>query len=167
MADVLALLRSQAGVQSPHRLGCEHSAVDIYGRADMLGSAPSIAPRRLEVAAVFRALSDPTRVRILHLLRDGPLCVGDLVSILDVPQPKASRHLEYLRRSRLVQDEKRGLWRFYRLAAARPGFHQKIIELLDAAAADAPKASADEAALRRLRTKGGCCPQHTPKRGKR
>jgi len=115
---------------------------------------------------LFRALSDPTRVRILHLLRDGPLCVGDLVSILDVPQPKASRHLDYLRRARLVVDEKRGLWRFYRLADARPGFHQKIFELLDAAAAEIPQAGADETALRKLRSKGGCCPQHTS-RGKR
>ena len=133
----------------------------------MSAPATSHLPLRLEVAAVFRALADPTRVRILHLLRDGPLCVGDLVSILDVPQPKASRHLDYLRRARLVEDEKRGLWRFYRLAAARPGFHQKVFELLDAAAAEVPQASADDAALRKLRTKGGCCPQHTSTRRKR
>jgi ArsR family transcriptional regulator len=133
----------------------------------MVAPATSIIPDRLSVAAVFRALSDPTRVRILHLLREGPLCVGDLVSILDIPQPKASRHLEYLRRARLVEDEKRGLWRFYQLAAPRPGFHQKVLDLLDAAAAEVPEASADDAALRKLRTKGGCCPQHILARGKR
>ncbi|MFL5410518.1 MAG: ArsR/SmtB family transcription factor, partial [Myxococcales bacterium] len=42
---------------------------------------------------MFRALSDPTRLRIVHLLRDGPLCVGDLVTVLRVAQPTASRHL--------------------------------------------------------------------------
>lgn len=129
--------------------------------------ATSVLPVRLDAGAVFRALSDPTRVRILHLLRAGPLCVGDLVSILDVPQPKASRHLEYLRRARLVEDEKRGLWRFYRLAPATPGFHRKVLELLDAAAAEVPEAGADEAALRKLRTKGGCCPQHISRGNKR
>ncbi|HUJ25125.1 MAG TPA: metalloregulator ArsR/SmtB family transcription factor [Myxococcales bacterium] len=125
--------------------------------------APAISARPA-VAPVFRALADPTRVRILHLLRDGPLCVGDLVSVLALSQPKVSRHLAYLRRTGLVEDEKRGLWCFYRLAAARPGFHQKVLEVLDAAAAEVSEAAADEAALGKLRTKGGCCPQHTGSR---
>ena len=114
----------------------------------------------LSIAPVLRALADPTRVRILHLLRKGPLCVGDLVSVLELSQPKVSRHLAYLRRARLVEDEKRGLWCFYSLTPARPGFHQKVLELLDAAAPEVAEAAADETALRKLRKKGGCCPQH-------
>ena len=114
----------------------------------------------LAAGAVFRALADATRVRILHLLRGGPLCVGDLVTVLDMAQPKVSRHLAYLRRSGLVEDEKRGLWCFYRLAAARPGFHRKVLELLDAAGSEVPEAASDASALRKLRMKGGCCPQH-------
>jgi ArsR family transcriptional regulator len=115
-------------------------------------------PAPIALAPVFRALADPTRLRILRLLLQGPLCVGDLVSVLDLPQPKVSRHLATLRRAGLVEDEKRGLWCFYRLAPARPGPHRKILELL--AAAGIAGADADEAALRRLRSKGGCCPQH-------
>ena len=122
--------------------------------------ATALLPGPLAVAPVFRALADPTRVRILHLLREGPLCVGDLVSALGTAQPKVSRHLAYLRRAGLVEDEKRGLWCFYRLAPARPGFHRKLLELLDAAAAEVPEAAPDALALRKLRTKGGCCPQH-------
>ena len=121
-------------------------------------------PARLPVSPVFRALADPTRVRILHLLRQGALCVGDLVAVLAIPQPKASRHLAYLRRALLVEDERRGAWSFYRLAPARPGFHQKLLELLDAAAAEVPGAAADGTALRKLSSKGGCCPQHTKAR---
>ena len=117
-------------------------------------------PARLAVTPVFRALADQTRVRILHLLRDGPLCVGDLVTVLGLVQPLVSRHLAYLRRARLVEDEKRGLWCFYRLTAARPGFHQKVLELVDAAASEVAEAADDESALRKLRNKGGCCPQH-------
>jgi len=112
------------------------------------------------VEAVFRALADPTRVRILHLLRGGQLCVGDLVTVLGLSQPKVSRHLAYLRRVQLVDAEKRGLWCFYRLASARPGFHQKVLETLEAAASEVPEASADKRALHKLRIKGGCCPQH-------
>src|SRR3982074_3628234 len=87
----------------------------------------------LSVERVFRALADSTRVRILHLLREGALCVGDLVSVLGVPQPTASRHLAYRRRSGLVVDERRGQWSFYKLAPADSPFHAKILESLQAA----------------------------------
>ncbi|HET7787580.1 MAG TPA: ArsR family transcriptional regulator, partial [Myxococcales bacterium] len=76
------------------------------------------------------------------------------------PQPKVSRHLASLRRAGLVEDEKRGLWCFYGLTPARPGFHRKVLEALAAASAEVPGAAADDAALRRLRSKGGCCPRH-------
>jgi ArsR family transcriptional regulator, arsenate/arsenite/antimonite-responsive transcriptional repressor len=42
-----------------------------------------------QVNLMFRAFSDRTRLRILHLLLDGELCVGDLVNVLHVPQPTA------------------------------------------------------------------------------
>ena len=48
--------------------------------------------------AMFRAFSDRTRLRILHLLLPGELCVCHIVGVLDLPQPKISRHLAYLRR---------------------------------------------------------------------
>ena len=126
--------------------------------------AHAALPGRLSVGTVFRALADPTRVRILHLLRQGALCVGDLVAVLQVAQPKASRHLAWLRRAGLVEDERRGAWSFYRLAPARPGFHQKLLELLDAVAAVVPEAATDQLALRKLCSKGGCCPQHAAAR---
>jgi len=114
---------------------------------------------------MFRALADPTRVRILHLLGEGPLCVGDLVSVLGVPQPTASRHLAYLRKSGLVVDERRGQWSFYRLAQADSAFHEKLLETLRAAGSGQTRA--DDAALRALRRAGGCCPQHArPRRAR-
>src|SRR5882672_12372497 len=102
---------------------------------------------------MFRALADPTRVRILHLLDEGPLCVGDLVSVLGVPQPTASRHLAYLRRSGLVVDERRGQWSFYKLAPARSKFHGKVLDALQAG--ESRQTRADETALRALRRTGG------------
>jgi ArsR family transcriptional regulator len=51
---------------------------------------------------MFRAFSDRNRLRILHLLQDGEMCVGDIVNVLQVPQPRVSRHLAYLRRAGLV-----------------------------------------------------------------
>ena len=51
------------------------------------------------VNLLFRAFSDRTRLRILNVLRRGEVCVGNLVKVLGVPQPTASRHLAYLRRA--------------------------------------------------------------------
>ncbi len=114
----------------------------------------------MPVAAAFRAVAEPTRVRILHLLRGGPLCVGDLVDVLGVLQPNASRHLALLKRAALVEDERRGGWTFYRLAPARPGFHRKLLDLLRETAGE-PEARRDAARLRKLTVLGGCCPQHS------
>ena len=60
------------------------------------------APPAARVELMFRAFSDPTRLRILGLLRGGERCVCELVDILRCPQPKASRHLAYLRKAGLV-----------------------------------------------------------------
>jgi len=65
---------------------------------------------------MFRAFSDRTRLRILHVLQGGELCVGDIVEILQAPQPRISRHLAYLRKANLVLVRKSGLWSHYSLA---------------------------------------------------
>jgi ArsR family transcriptional regulator, arsenate/arsenite/antimonite-responsive transcriptional repressor len=100
-------------------------------------------------------MSDPIRVRILHLLRSGELCVGDLVSVLDVPQPTASRHLTYLRKTGLITARKNSYWTFYALAPARTAFRRKLLECLDADVAGRSRDTKRSAAVRRS---GGCCP---------
>jgi ArsR family transcriptional regulator len=97
---------------------------------------------------LFRALADSTRLRILHLLTPGELCVCDLVAVLRVPQPKVSRHLAYLRRAGLVTARRAGLWSHYQLASASNPLHGKLLECLGCLstmpelAADARKLSA-------------------------
>jgi ArsR family transcriptional regulator len=65
---------------------------------------------------LFQALADRTRLRILGLLLNGEVCVCDIHDTLRIPQPKASRHLAYLRRAGLVATRREGLWVHYRLA---------------------------------------------------
>lgn len=110
------------------------------------------------VSEKFAAFSDPTRLRILHLLRDGELCVGDLVTILDMPQPTVSRHLAYLRRSTLVETRKSGLWMYYSLAAAKSEFHRRLLDCLAACFTDVPELKRDAARAKKIRKAGGCCP---------
>ena len=68
-----------------------------------------------------RAVSDPTRLRILVLLVDQPeLCVCELVAALRLPQPKISRHLATLRETGLLLDRRAGQWIHYRLHPELP-----------------------------------------------
>ena len=112
---------------------------------------------RERVDLMFRAFSDWTRLRILHLLRDGELCVGDIVNILCIPQPRASQHLAYLRKAGLVKARKAGLWSFYSLAAANTPFHKNLVACLTNCFVDAPEIKADAARAAKIRKEGGCC----------
>jgi len=113
----------------------------------------------IPVNRIFRAFSDATRLRILSLLKQGEQCVGDLTTILGVPQPKVSRHLAYLRKAGLVGTRDHGLWTFYRLAPATSPFHKKLLECLAECFGDVPKVARDAEKARALKKSGGCCPE--------
>jgi ArsR family transcriptional regulator len=65
---------------------------------------------------VMKALSDPTRVKILKLLQQKTMCVCELQGALQVSQPSVSKHLKLLEESGLVDYKKEGLWVNYYLA---------------------------------------------------
>ena len=71
-----------------------------------------------ELATIFKALSDETRLRIVKLLEKGELCVCDIVAALDIVQPKASFHLGVLKEARLIRDRKQGKWIHYSLSGS-------------------------------------------------
>jgi ArsR family transcriptional regulator, arsenate/arsenite/antimonite-responsive transcriptional repressor len=77
---------------------------------------------------VLKALADPTRLRILALLAAGEICVCHIHTALDVPQPTASRHLAYLKKSGLVEDRKVGLWKHYRLKPVAETAVQAVVD---------------------------------------
>lgn len=69
-----------------------------------------------EIADIFKALSDPTRLRIAALLTHGELCVCDLMEILKLPQSTISRHMARLKSAGIVKDRRQGKWVHYSLA---------------------------------------------------
>ena len=111
------------------------------------------------VDLMFRAFSDRTRLRILHILLGGELCVGDIVETLRAPQPRVSRHLAHLRKANLVVVRKSGLWSHYSLAPAETSFHRKLLECLGKCFGQVPELQADSARAAKTRKSGGCCPK--------
>jgi ArsR family transcriptional regulator len=77
---------------------------------------------------LFKALADPTRIRIVGLLLDGEICVCNIHESLGLPQPKVSRHLAYLRRAGLVTARKDGLWVHYGLARMSDPVMQALLD---------------------------------------
>lgn len=111
-------------------------------------------------AAIFRALGDEERLRILNLLlaeKNGS-CVCELVDALRLPQYEVSRQLRILRQCGLAASEKRGTWTYYRVPLELPSLTASILKAL-APQLDSETLRKDRERLRRrlgLRVKGVC-----------
>jgi len=82
-----------------------------------------------KAAAAFKALGDPVRLRLFHLLsRHAELCVCHLTDALHLPQSTVSRHLGLLRHAGLVATRRDGKWMYYRLSGELAASIAAIIE---------------------------------------
>ena len=83
--------------------------------------APLQAGEAAQLAAMFAALADPARLRLLSLIaaQPGGQCACDLFEPLGKSQPTVSHHLKVLYEAGLVDREKRGTWVWYRVVPAR------------------------------------------------
>ena len=106
-----------------------------------MSTAPDARLESLET--LFKALADRTRLRILGLLAAGEICVCDIHVSLGIPQPTASRHLAYLRRTGLVDARKQGLWVHYRLAQLPDAVMQAVLDAVRHAIGHAEAAARD------------------------
>lgn len=100
--------------------------------------------------AIFKAFADPTRLRLLNLLRGGERCVCELVDVVGGPQPRVSRHLAYLKKAGLVNARKEGQWVHYRLAPPRDELHRRLIDCVGQCFGDVKQFQKDEAKLAKL-----------------
>jgi ArsR family transcriptional regulator len=106
-----------------------------------------------ELEALLKGLADATRLRILGLLTAGEVCVCHIHESLKIPQPKASRHLAYLRRSGLVATRREGLWVYYRLASSADPV---VLTIQQAVAHALGHADAVKRDAQRLQRQTGC-----------
>lgn len=122
----------------------------------------------MDLIAIYECLCDRTRLRLLHLLLEGPLCVCHFQEVLGAEQVKVSKHLAYLRRHRLVVAERAGSRRVYRLPdPAPPALSANLACLRECAAGD-PLLRADARRLQALRARLGpaafACAASAPRR---
>jgi ArsR family transcriptional regulator, arsenate/arsenite/antimonite-responsive transcriptional repressor len=71
--------------------------------------------QKVPLDQLFRALADPTRLRLLNLMSEQEMCVCYFTEVLRAPQPKISRHLAYLRKAGIVSARRDGKWMHYKL----------------------------------------------------
>ena len=92
---------------------------------------------------VLKALSDPTRMRILALLGSSHVCVCHIHTALGIPQPTASRHLAHLKKAGLVESCKIGLWVHYCLKRLPDARLQAVVDAARSAAEGTTAVSRD------------------------
>lgn len=114
----------------------------------------SHSPKTCDLALLFAAFADRTRLRLLNLMEGREVCVCYFVEILGQSQPKISRHLAYLRRAGIVAARREGKWMHYKIVPpSHPGAARILSELLEVLGEDKAM-QADRSKL----TKACCLP---------
>ncbi|MDY6467073.1 MULTISPECIES: ArsR/SmtB family transcription factor [Acinetobacter] len=86
----------------------------------------------MDQADFFKCLSDPTRLDILKIILERQnVCVCEITEILQLSQPKISRHLALLRNLSILLDERKGQWVYYRLNPDLPEWVNAVLNVLN------------------------------------
>jgi DNA-binding transcriptional ArsR family regulator len=104
-----------------------------------------------DIMDVLKALADENRLRALCALREGQLCVCQLIALLDLAPSTVSKHLSILRAARLVDSRKEGRWMYYRLSKAfRTPSTGRMLALLFKEMKKTARISSDRKHLKRI-----------------
>lgn len=102
-----------------------------------------------DIVGVFKALSDPTRIRILLLLGAHDLCVCEIMYVLGMEQSRISHQMRILRNAGLAEDRRQGRWIVYRIPEkAKPLLEELFAGALRVRIEEAPEAAADARKLK-------------------
>ncbi|AXR66476.1 ArsR/SmtB family transcription factor [Leptospira mayottensis] len=102
-----------------------------------------------QILSALKALSDETRVRILHILSLSPLNVQEITEVLKMGQSRVSRHLKILTDAGFLIPEREGSWVYYRIIEEKkaPTFSSEVTELLLSYKEDLPFRTTDQAQI--------------------
>ena len=112
----------------------------------------SCGSKPVNLASLFAALADPTRLRLLNLMAGREVCVCYFVEILGQGQPKISRHLAYLRKAGIVAARREGKWMHYSICTPADAAAASILAAVLASLGRDQQMQADLAKLDRART---------------
>ena len=104
----------------------EESLCRYGGIAGLTGQLPGDDLLKRE-SALFRALADPLRLKILAMLAVQPLCVCVIKAVLGIADSKLSYHLSVLKKTGLIAGEAQGNWIIYRLTADGTAWTRQVI----------------------------------------
>lgn len=107
----------------------------------------------MDLVEIYLCFCDRTRLRILNLLCEGPLCVCHFQELLNEPQVKISKHLGYLKAHGLVQASREGNWMIYRLPPKLPAALKANLACLQECVRNDPAFRRDGARLKAGRKK--------------
>jgi ArsR family transcriptional regulator len=111
----------------------------------------------MNASDLFGAFANPLRLRLLNLLQEQKeICVCDLCEILELPQPKVSRHLAILRGAGLVDVRSEGKWKFYALAQPATPLHRTLLRCVRSCLAGIDELASDRVRLMGLETRLRC-----------
>lgn len=105
-----------------------YASLLIYVKPYIMFPAMPRKHKPFAIDLLFRALADPTRLRLLNLIAGREICVCYFVEILGISQPKISRHLAYLRRAGVAAARRQGRWMHYRLVVPRDAVASSILQ---------------------------------------
>jgi ArsR family transcriptional regulator, arsenate/arsenite/antimonite-responsive transcriptional repressor len=125
---------------------------------DVYDERVNLSAKNYDLALLFAALSDRTRLRLLNLMGGKEVCVCYFVEILGHSQPKISRHLAYLRRAGIVAARREGKWMHYKIVVPK---HAGAARILNETLSVLSENRAMQADLSRL-TKACCAPEKLP-----
>ena len=115
----------------------------------------SLSPKHYDLALLFAALADRTRLRLLNLMNGKEVCVCYFVEILGQSQPKISRHLAYLRRAGIVSARREGKWMHYKIVVPKHAGAARILSETLSVLGEEKAMQADQSRL----SKACCAPQ--------
>jgi ArsR family transcriptional regulator len=104
----------------------------------------------MELVQIYECLCEQTRLRLLNVLAQGPLCVCHFQAVLREPQVKISKHLGYLRARGLVEAAREGNWVVYSLPAKPPAELRANLACLQDCVRENPVFRRDLARLKKL-----------------
>lgn len=107
--------------------------------------------RTVETLQIYRCLCDLQRLRILNLLKEGPLCVCHLVEILEADQVKISKQLRYMKELGMLKSDRVAQWMVYRLADPENALLQANLQCLQDGSRESKCFSDDTKKQRKIR----------------